>query len=107
MDNADRILNSFNCPVLDNALNIESYNEEGKKDLRKLANIIDEMDNFLSVEDMKLIKDVIDHYHSGGLILFKMLETKIDMIESTKSNNAKSPKYGRMGARLRPLLEND
>ena len=107
MDNVDAIINCLNCSNPNSILSIEAYNEEGKRDLKKLADIVDKMDNYISIEDMKLMKDILDYYEGGHMILFKMLEVKIGMMEKQEKDNCRNEKFKSLGSRLKPMSESD
>ena len=104
MDNVQAILNSINeSPNPNSVLNFKYYSEEGIKELTELAKVIEKISKVLSVEELSFIVNVIDSYERSDLLLYKMLERKIEMIEYPNNDFTKPRIRKSMGANLKPL----
>ena len=62
----------------------DAYNDEGKRCLEKVASVIDRMDEYYSIEEIKALLTVIDEFGKGYLYIYKMLNKKLNMMENSK-----------------------
>jgi hypothetical protein len=104
MNNVEILMNSINrSPDSDSIFNFEYYTEEGQKELMSLAETIEKMGGLLTVAELKSIKNIIDCYDRGDLLIYTLLEKKIAMIEHPDQDHTKDKEYKCMGKNLRPL----